>query len=324
MTTLQTVLGFDTSDRDKVRFHVLEVFYQGGWRAVHLAFPKLSRATLYRWKIEYEKSGKRLNSLVPQSTKPHHTRQMQTPPQVVELIKSLRQHYPRMGKVKVKRFTDIFCEKEGLPPLQESTIGKVIKRHHLFYAGKGKVRRVRKSQPKVRIKLCPQAMNTKAGYIQVDGVKFYYVERYYYFLTAVDIVSKQAWVKMVPTINSKQSAQFLEMIQKEAYYPVHTIQTDNGSEIHAFFEEAITEYALTHVFSYPRHPKTNGFVERFNWTIQDEFLFEAEDYLLYPDEFEEKLKGWLIWYNEQRPHQSLEYLSPLQRYKKGDSCLKSM
>jgi len=91
MTTLQTVLGFDTSNKAKFRFHVLQVFYTSGWKGVKLAFPNLARPTLYRWKKTYEDPGKKLNSLIPQSTRPHQTRVMQVSLPVFSLIKSLRE-----------------------------------------------------------------------------------------------------------------------------------------------------------------------------------------------------------------------------------------
>ena len=128
MTTYQTLLGFDTSDRAKFRFHVLQVFYQGGFKATKIAFPELKRATLYRWKKKYEDSSKRLNSLVPGSTKPHHTRIAITPLGVVSLVRQLRQDYPRMGKAKIKRFVDEFTKGEGLESVSQSSIGRVIKR----------------------------------------------------------------------------------------------------------------------------------------------------------------------------------------------------
>ncbi len=316
MRTLENIMGFDSSDEAKFRFHCLQVYYQGGWKASKVAFPKLSRATLYRWKKVYEDSGKRLNSLLPQSTKPHHVRIMQTHPSVVALITELRRKYPRMGKMKVKKFVDVFCISQCLPVLDESTIGKVIKRHNLFFAGKSKGKRFRKSN-KQRIRLCPKPSDTKPGYIQLDGVKFYYIDKYFYFLTAVDITSKQAWLKLVPRLNSTFGGEFLKEILLSSWYKVHTTQTDNGSEFEAYFERVAKENNLTHLWNYPKHPKTTGYVERFNWTIQDEFLFDAEDYLFYPEEFKEKLTEWLNWYNTQRPHQSLNYLSPYQYYQKG-------
>lgn len=322
MTTLQTVLGFDTSDKAKFRLHVLSVFYQGGWKAVRTAFPKLSRPTLYRWKKHYEDSRKRLNSLVPLSTRPKRTRAMQTPLPILALIRSLREQYPRMGKAKIKRFVDEFCQQENLPNLSESTIGKVIKRNNLFFAGKARGRRIR-STNKQRIKLCPLSKDMKAGYIQVDGFKFYYIDDYYYFLTAVDIVSKQAWVKLVPSFSSNHAATFLKHILQTSYYPIHTIQTDNGSEFELFFEQVVKEAELLHLWNYPKHPKTTGYVERFNWTVQDEFLFSYEDFLLYPQDFTTKLAEWITWYNEQRPHQSLNYLTPYEYAQGKEGCLKS-
>lgn len=317
MQTVQAALGFDTSEKAKFRHHILMVFYESGWNTVHLSFPNLSRATLYRWKKQYERSGKNLLSLVPLSTRPRKVRAMQTPLSLITLISELRHGYPRMGKAKVKRFTDEFCKKENLKPLSVSVIGKVIKRNNLFFAGKDMRTKKRLYAQKQRIKLCPKPSDTKPGYIQLDGLKFYYLERYYYFLTAVDIVSKQAWVTLVPSLTSKHARDFLSGLITTSWYKIHTIQTDNGSEFKLFFDQAVLQQEISHLWSYPRHPKTNGFVERLNWTVQDEFLFTFEDYLLYPDEFKEKLKEWNNWYNQKRPHQSLKYLSPYENFMKG-------
>ncbi len=328
MTTLQMVLGFDTSNKAKFRFHVLQVFYASGWRGVKLAFPYLCRPTLYRWKKTYEDAGKRLNSLIPKSTRPWQTRVMQVLPPVFSLIKTLREKYPRMGKNKIKLFVDAFCQKEDFPTFSESKIGKVIKRNNLFYAGKLKGKRSRSSLTRrQRIKLCPRLKDVKPGYLQVDGFKFYYLDKYYYFLTAVEIVSRQAWVRLIPRPNSHYAQAFLKEILLTSHYPIHTIQTDNGSEFKKYFEQAAQEAKLTHLFSYPKHPKTQGFVERFNWTVQDEFLFSFEDLLLHPEGFQEELDKWVVYYNQVRPHQSLNYLTPYQFCQKDirkEDCLKSM
>jgi len=316
MTTLKTALGFGTSDKARLRFHLLEVFYQSGWRGVRLAFPGVSRATLYRFKKAYEALGRRLNSLVPKSTRPPRTRSPGTALVLVSLIRKLRESYPRMGKSKLKLFIDEFCCRTGTETISEASIGRTIKRFHLFFASSGQGKRKRRKTKRQRIRLCPQAGKTRPGYLQVDGIKFFYLDKYYYFLTAVDIVSKQAWVRLIPRLNSYFAKEFLREVLETSYFRVHTIQTDNGSEFKRYFEKAVQEARIKHLFSYPKHPKTNGYVERINWTFQDEFLFSFEDLLLHPDDFNKELKDWMIYYNQKRPHQSLNYLTPYQYYQK--------
>lgn len=182
-----------------------------------------------------------------------------------------------MGKMKIEGFVKALCATLSLTDASSSSasIGRLIKRKHYFFAGKPTGKRVKQNGNKQRVRLCPNSKDQVSGYIQLDGVKFYYLEKYYYFLTAVDIVSKQAWLKIVPSLKSLRAAKFLEEIIQTAWYKVHTIQTDNGSEFESFFGEAVKEAKLTPLWNYPRHPKTTGYVERFNWTIQDEFLFET-------------------------------------------------
>lgn len=315
MITIQNALGFGESDKAQFRFHALSLFYQSGWKVVKKAFPNLSRPTVYRWKKAYELSGKKLSSLLPKSTRPKNTRRMQTPVSVLVLIKSLREEYPRLGKEKIKLFVDIFCQANNLPALSSSTIGKVIKRNNFFFYGRRRQKRLSFS-PKQRIEVCPRPKGLAPGYLQVDGFKFWYGEKYYYFLTAVEIVTRQAFVKLVPQLSSKQAALFLEEIILQCWVKIHTIQTDNGSEFEKYFRKAVEELSIIHLYSYPKRPRTNGFVERFNWTVQDEFLFTYEDLLLYEEEFVKKLKDWLVFYNQKRPHQSLGYLTPYQYQEK--------
>src|SRR3989338_9535214 len=107
MVLLKNAMGFETSDKAQFRLHVLKLLSASGWKAVKLAFPKVSRATVYRWKKAFEGSGGKLSSLVPRSTRPHKIRSMMTPWQMVDYIKYLREKYPRLGKEKVKLFLDI-------------------------------------------------------------------------------------------------------------------------------------------------------------------------------------------------------------------------
>ncbi|PSO43552.1 hypothetical protein BRC20_01225 [Candidatus Saccharibacteria bacterium QS_8_54_8] len=63
----------------------------------------------------------------------------------------------------------------------------------------------------------------------------------------------------------------------------------------------------------PGQPRHNGMVERFNRTIQEEYIDYCLDELaLETDDFNRHLMDWLVYYNTGRPHHSLKLQSPMQ------------
>jgi hypothetical protein len=78
------------------------------------------------------------------------------------------------------------------------------------------------------------------------------------------------------------------------------------------FDEEVRRLHKNHWHTYPKTPKMNAHVERFNRTIQEEFIDYHQDLLLDPDQFNRQLIPWLIWYNAERPHWALKLDSPVQ------------
>lgn len=325
MTTTNTALRFDSSDSAKLKLHVITLLEKTNWKTVSLAFPGVSRASAFRWKKEFIKSGKKLSSLIPLSTRPKKVREMVVPYQIFGFIKQLRKKYPRISKYKIKPFLDIFCEENNLREYSVSWIGKVINRYQFFFNTRKCVRRKRRNSKQItRVKYCPKQKDIDLGYLQLDGIKVYFEGKNYYFLSAIELKSRQSWAKRVASLSSKNAKEFLEEILASVDYQIHTIQTDNGSEFKGYFDQAIEELQnIQHVWSYPKSPKTNGYVERFNWTIQDEFINYEIDTAIYDVKmFDEKLEKWMKYYNTIRPHQSLGYMTPekyLVQLQKGDA-----
>lgn len=314
MTTLNTALQFDCNDNAKFRLRVIELLEQSGWQSVKIAFPGVSRRSAYRWRRKYLSSGRKLSSLISKSTRPKQTRQMLIPARVLGFIKALRQQYPRLSKYKVKPYLDSFCQENQLSVYSVSWIGKVISRHKFFFNTRQPVRRKRRSlRGKDRVKYCPKQKNIKLGYLQMDCIHVVFESKNYYFICAIELKSRQAFAKRVIGLSSKQAKIFLQEIQAQTNYQIHTIQTDNGGEFEGLFDQAVKELNIKHLWSYPRSPKTNGYIERFNWTIQDEFINYQIDKAIYNlTEFDQELRSWLIFYNTKRPHQSLGYQTPNQ------------
>jgi transposase InsO family protein len=89
--------------------------------------------------------------------------------------------------------------------------------------------------------------------------------------------------------------------------------SDNGSEFEAEYAEALEQAGIQRWYTYPKSPRMNAHVERFNRTIQESFVDYHEDLLFTDlDRFNQKLADWLVFYNAERPHHSLGQRSPLQ------------
>jgi len=103
------------------------------------------------------------------------------------------------------------------------------------------------------------------------------------------------------------------------------ILSDNGSEFAKYFDEACKKLNIVHIFTRIKTPKDNSIDERFNRTLQEEFL-EVDEYfeplLAFPDltEANKRLTEWLIFYNLKRPHCFLNYQAPIEWY--NNNCHK--
>ncbi len=91
--------------------------------------------------------------------------------------------------------------------------------------------------------------------------------------------------------------------------PVGAILTDNGREFCGTeshpFELYLALNDIEHRRTKVRKPQTNGFVERFNRTVLDEFFRTAFRTKFYEsvEQLQTELDTWLAFYNQERPHQ---------------------
>jgi len=67
-------------------------------------------------------------------------------------------------------------------------------------------------------------------------------------------------------------------------------------------------------------PKDNAINERFNRTLKEEFIHLGNS-TTEPILFNQRLTEWLIEYDFNRPHQSLDYLSPIEYLNKYQKVL---
>lgn len=314
----------DLSSTGQRRLSMIEFYYQvkDATTASHLF--KVSRKTFYKWKDRFEKSGRKLSSLEDSSKTPH-TKRSKILDFATELeIKHLREKKIRTGKVKLQR---LFKTQYG-EFVSQSHISHVIQKYNLYYDPvKAKNIKLKKRKDwgakKIRInEVNPKDYLTeeKPFFFMTDTIVLYLpygIKRY--VLTAIEQTKKIAYARCYSSKSSLSSFDFLMRLSALVDGKIAAILSDNGSEFAKYFEEACRRLNIIHIYSRVHTPKDNPVCERFNRTLEEEFM-ELDEYfepLLSESDLTEanrRLTEWLIDYNFERPHQSLKYKTPFEWY----------
>jgi transposase InsO family protein len=93
-------------------------------------------------------------------------------------------------------------------------------------------------------------------------------------------------------------------------YKIKRVQTDNGLEFYKSFDDYLKQENITHYWSYPRSPKSNAYIERFNRTLREQFFDTYQYDLRDIENVKEDLEDYLFWYNRQKVHEGLNWLTP--------------
>lgn len=108
--------------------------------------------------------------------------------------------------------------------------------------------------------------------IQIDFTSFEYADPNTgdrHIITIIDCFSKFAWAKAFPTQEADPIARYIfELFLNELKYP-EILQSDNGKSFLAkTMKDLLGLFDTKQKNSRPRHPKTNGQIERFNGTLK--------------------------------------------------------
>lgn len=131
-----------------------------------------------------------------------------------------------------------------------------------------------------------------------------------YVYTLIDVYSRWCFAWATDKISTRQSIKFLKMAQGVAEFKFNCIQSDNGSEFSQHFSERIK---ILHRHSRVRKPNDNAYLERFNRTLQEECLNELRTSVKI---FNQKMPTYLNYYNDERLHMGINFLTPNQILKR--------
>jgi transposase InsO family protein len=312
---LYSLRRFDENEVAQERLKIIEFYEEFGEKATKQAFGA-DRKIIHIWKRKLKRGDNELQSLIPESTRPVRTRTMQTDQRIIDFLKDKRQKYPRIGKEKLKPLLDAYCKSIGIESVSESTIGKIIKRHKMFYQTArrtyhrpSKKRLALKRQKRQRVQHPPK--HTELGHLQADSIHQFFDGMKRYIISAIDSKLKFSFSSCYKHLSSRTGRDFFEKLQ--FVYPLHikSVQTDNGMEFLGECDDYLKSQNIPHLFTYPRCPRINGCIERYNRTLREEFLDYHLDLIEDPAVLNLKLADYLIFYNTERPHKSLGLKSPL-------------
>ena len=103
------------------------------------------------------------------------------------------------------------------------------------------------------------------------------------------------------------------------------ILTDNGKVftgrfnhpvVEVLFDAICREHGIEHLLTQPRSPTTTGKIERFHRSLRAEFLSNQAPFTNLKTA-QQALDEWIDYYNNTRPHQSLDMATPAEKFATG-------
>lgn len=143
-----------------------------------------------------------------------------------------------------------------------------------------------------------------------------------YLLVAIDWATRWVYLEVVKNKSAKTAAAFLKRLVEKAPFRIEKILTDNGKEFtdrfivggereptgnHAFDKQCAV-HKIEHRLIKPRHPQTNGMVERFNGRISDILKTTHFDS---SQDLRQTMERYMRIYNHHIPQKALGHVAPI-------------
>jgi len=305
------------------RLKIMAFFDEYGHGATKAAFGK-SRSTIFGWKKKLKAANGRLTALAPGSKRPYRKRARHTNPLIVGFIKQYRHDHPGVGKETIKPELDEYCLGMDINSISESTLGRIIQ----DLKAKGEIMPTiklrlmartgrlveRKTQRRFKLRRHGYQPIALGDLIQLDSITIFVSGLRRYLVTAIDLKTRFAFALAYPSLTSANAKDFMEKFIRVAPFTIQHAQTDNGSEFEALFDQYLQDQNITHFWNYPRYPKGNAFIERFNGLIQAQYVSWHLEELADPVTFNVGLVDYLLWYNTKKQHSALGKIPPLRYF----------
>lgn len=277
--------------------------------------------TLYIWKARYQESG--LIGLKDQSRRPH-SHPHQYPEQIKEVIKEIRDEAlekekrylgPKIIRLRLNQRYGIKISASGIGKFLHNE--NLIPEHHK-----------RRRPKKERIKSCKIHEPGELTQLDVKYAVKSYAGYWFYEYDAIDYITGIVHGEIYEIQSNLESVIFLKTLKRKTPFNIKGVQTDNGSVFTNYytgykksadpmrprlhpFDLLCQELDIVHYLIDPGKPAQNGKIERFHRTVEEEF-YQTNSFKDL-NSLRKKFRDYLYYYNNEREHQGLEGLTPLQK-----------
>ena len=261
---------------------------------------EITRATGYKWLKRYEKQ----EPLSNRSRCPNVT--ANKTPETTELqIIAMRTEHPGWGARKIK----VALENKGFEMPCEKTVNNILNRYHCISKEESLKRKAYTRFEKER---CNEMWQTdfKGEFKMQNG-------NYCYPLDIFDDHSRF----VIRIKASESTANLVLPVFRDAFYEFgmpDSVLSDNGAQFAGFrqgytqFEKWLMDHDILPIHGRIKHPQTQGKIERFHRTMNQELLkhYVPKDIL----DAERMFADWRECYNNERPHEALGMKCPSDVY----------
>lgn len=270
-----------------------------------------TRKTVRKWQKKFNRLG--ILGLNEQSRRPKNIRKPVTSWQVISETVNLKKQYPAWSKYKIQ----VLLKRKGLN-ISASTVGRIFKRKYLINKKVSQKRRKAALHPRARF---PRGLriSSPGDMVQMDTKHLNLIGgRKIYQFTAIDVLTKQRALRYYSSLSSKNGADFLNCCIQKFPFKIKAVQTDNGSEFLKEFNRLCERKKIPHYFICPRTPKQNTYVENSHGSDKAEF-YQQGNICFDIQIMQTRLEQWENTWNEIRPHEALNYLTPKEYFLKWQS-----
>ena len=143
--------------------------------------------------------------------------------------------------------------------------------------------------------------------VQVDTIhRMISEKKRLYVFVLIDVYSRWVYAKAYEKMSGRHTIRFVNEAQRNASFHFEMLQSDHGPEFSKWFTSRIQK---DHRYTRIGKPNDNAHIERFNRTLQEECLDKLPHDVRI---INCALKKYLRYYNYERVHGGINYLTPMQ------------